>query len=403
MECLPQALRALVEDITERMQVPIDYPAAVAIVGLAGCVNRRVIIQPKRQDYSWEVVPNLWGAIVGPPGFMKSPVQRAVTLPLSHIEEVWRVEYENDLEEYESSKEQAELRHQAWREDYKKAIKANQTVPVEPDKSLTRPPRKRLLVMDATCEKLHEILSENPAGVLAVRDELTGWLGELDKPGREGERAFYLTSWNGDAGFTVDRIGRGSIHVPAVCVSLIANIQPTRLRHYLSDASVAPDDGLFPRFQILVWPDHPQKWKLVDRQPRADSVETVKRVFCMLANLSTDDPVRLRFDEDAQTLFYEWLAELENRVREDSLPPVLVSHLAKYRSLMPSLAGLFELADLVAVGAKPPDQVSLAGKHSRIAERHRAVGHPLRNGDFFDRRKLVPSAAAADSRTESAG
>ena len=53
--------------------------------------------------------------------------------------------------------------------------------------------------MDATTEKLHEILNENPAGVFVVRDELTGWLGELDKPGREGERAFYLQAWNGDS------------------------------------------------------------------------------------------------------------------------------------------------------------------------------------------------------------
>jgi hypothetical protein len=77
---------------------------------------------------------------------------------------------------------------------------------------------------DATFEKLHEILAQNPAGVLVIRDELTGWLAELDRLGRKGERAFFLQAWNGDSGFTVDRIGRGSIYVPAVCVSLLGNI-----------------------------------------------------------------------------------------------------------------------------------------------------------------------------------
>jgi len=38
--------------------------------------------------------------------------------------------------------------------------------------------------------------------------------------------------------------------------------------------------------------------------------------------------------------------------------------------------------------------LSLARKHTRIAECRRAFGHTLRNGDFLDRRKLVAAAAA---------
>jgi putative DNA primase/helicase len=39
------------------------------------------------------------------------------------------------------------------------------------------------------------------------------------------------------------------------------------------------------------------------------------------------------------------LADLEKKVRGDEHHPALISHLSKYRSLMPSLALLFELAD----------------------------------------------------------
>ena len=65
--------------------------------------------------------------------------------------------------------------------------------------------------------------------------------------GREQERAFFLEAWNGDSPFTVNRIGRGSVHVPAACVSLFGNIQPSRLRSYLSDAITGGPggDGLF--------------------------------------------------------------------------------------------------------------------------------------------------------------
>ena len=52
--------------------------------------------------------------------------------------------------------------------------------------------------------------------------------GTLDRAGREGERAFCLQAWNGDTGHTIDRIGRGTIHVEACCMSMLGGIQPGR-------------------------------------------------------------------------------------------------------------------------------------------------------------------------------
>jgi putative DNA primase/helicase len=46
----------------------------------------------------------------------------------------------------------------------------------------------------------------------------------------------------------------------------------------------------------------------------------------------------------------EWLAELEAKIRGDELHAALISHLSKYRKLMPGLALLFELADRTANG-----------------------------------------------------
>jgi hypothetical protein len=45
-----------------------------------------------------------------------------------------------------------------------------------------------------------------------------------------------------------------------------------------------------------------------------------------------------------------WLTELEKKLLSGGLHPAMVSHLSKYRSLMPSLALLFELADRAAGG-----------------------------------------------------
>ena len=370
LEFVPSSLRPMIDDISERMQAPPDFSAAGAVVSLAGCVNRRGAIRPKRLD-TWEVIPNLWGMIVAPPGFLKSPNLNEVTRPLVSVEELWRETYKQASSDHESELETAKLRRQAWSEAYKRALKKkDQPLPVAPDDSIQTPAQKRLLIGDATFEKLHEILSENPAGVLSVRDELVGWLGELQKPGRESERGFYLQAWNGAGGFSVDRIGRGTVYVPHVCLSLIGNIQPTRLRSYLREALTggASDDGLLQRFQILVWPDVQRSWKNIDRVPNHTAILAVEKIFTTLANLSADVPIVLRFSAEAQQLFDAWRTELEAKVRgEGNLHPALIAHLSKYRSLLPSLAGLFELADIAAGGGDLSGEVSISLDHARQA------------------------------------
>jgi DNA primase len=113
---LPALFRPLVRDVTERMQVPMDYPATVTMLCLAGAVNRRAAIQPKANDTGWVVVPNLWGGIIAPPGFMKSPVIQAATRPLHQIQTEWRQAREEASEEYARGKEEYELRRAAWKE-----------------------------------------------------------------------------------------------------------------------------------------------------------------------------------------------------------------------------------------------------------------------------------------------
>jgi putative DNA primase/helicase len=342
---LPEVFRDTVEDLSERMQVPPDLPAAAAILCLAGAVNRRARIQPKRQDSTWIVVPNLWGGLVAPPGFLKSPVLASITWPLREIEALWRAEYTAEMEQYEGEKETAELRLAVWKEQSKRALKNPKAVPpLRPDVSLVEPVMRRLIVGDATFEKLHELMAENPAGLLVVRDELTGWWAQLDRVGREGERAFCLQAWNGDTGHTIDRIGRGSVYVPACCLSLLGGITPGRLRSYLVDAleDGPTNDGLIQRFQVLVWPDAPPEWKYVDRLPKTDRMSGV---FRRLTGLDVDAPALYMFDDAAQEFFQGWLGCLEARIRRDDLHPALISHLGKMRKTMPALSGLLSLAD----------------------------------------------------------
>ena len=131
------------------------------------------------------------------------------------------------------------------------------------------------------------------------------------------------------------------------------------LKEYLLAAirGGACDDGLIQRFQMLVYPDVSQDWIDVDRWPDSTAKNRAYSVFQRLANLNhvqlgaeidSGDPEKipfLRFSEEAQEIFTERRAKLEHEIRSGELHPAIEAHLAKYRSLIPSLALIDHLVD----------------------------------------------------------
>lgn len=344
---LPEVFRDFVGDISDRMQVLREFVAIPLLVALSAAVGRRARMQPKRKDVGWQVTPNLWGALCASPGYLKSPAIRAAIEPLVIAERKLRKNYEQQIVEYSRRKVLDELKVAAWKEIVKAALKKGARVPEQPDDIQPEPAEPRIIINDTTVEKVLEILADNPAGILHYRDELSGFLANLERQGREGDRSFYLEGWGGDGSFVMDRIGRGTTRVDACCISQFGGIQPARLASYMGDSlrDGPTNDGLIQRFQLFVYPDIPANWTYTDRPPNHHALDMVARIFEQLTNLAPENPVCFGFDNGAQELFIEWLTNLEKQLRDPSEHPAIVSHLSKYRSLMPSFALLFELAE----------------------------------------------------------
>ena len=358
-ELLPAKLYPWIEDIADRMQCPPDFPAVAAMIALSSVVGRQIGIRPKKSD-DWTVIPNLWGGVVGRSGVLKTPALREPMRPLDELEARDREQYEGELTLHEADKLVADAKKKEAQERLKKAIKFEDKDPREValealGGAVEPPSRRRHLVNDTTVEKLGEILSANPRGVLLFRDELTGFLKSLVKDGRESDRAFFLEAWNGTGRYTYDRIGRGTIDIEAACVSILGGIQPGPLAAYVSRTARggADDDGLLQRFQLVVWPDQKREWENKDFSPDQAARTAAYSVYRHLNSLDPSalraeadgDLPFLRFAPDAQEIFEEWRTELEHMLRSEEEHPMIESHLAKYRSLVPSLALLIHLAE----------------------------------------------------------
>lgn len=357
---IPDEWREWLTDIAERMQCPRDYPTVAAIVSAAALIGNKIRIKPKQRDI-WQVTANLWGAVVGLPSLLKSPAVNEGMFFFREIEKKERAIYEASLKEADFDREFAD----AKQSEVKKLMRgdnANKEVLRTQYQNLAvdEPKEKRLSTADATVEKLGELLNENENGILQIRDELTGWFRSLDRPGRESDRAFYLECWDGAGESKVDRIGRGSIPVKNLTLSIFGTIQPAMLKPFLRGSIDGDtDDGLIQRFQLLVYPNKPKSYTYIDRTPKGR--EKARDSFKKLYEL---DPATIgakhldeefgggwfvQFDDDAQDFFQTWLSELENDLRSDTFDTAaLESHVAKYRSLMPSLALIFHLLDCVS-------------------------------------------------------
>ena len=363
-EMIPEPLRPWLADISDRMQAPPDFSAAAAVVALGSTIGRGCGIRPKRLD-DWLIVPNLWGGVVGRPSMMKTPAVAEAHRHLSRLEAEARAAHQADMSDHVFQENLNKVGRETVNGDIKKAIKGGATdFESFRDKMATlimdTPTRRRFMTQDGTTEKIGELLVENPRGFIVNRDELSGWLQGLDKNGREQDRSFYLEAWNGKGAFTYDRIGRGTLDIPALCLSLFGCITPGGLSDYVASTirGGRGDDGLLQRFQVMVWPDVTGEWKNVDRWPDTPAKQRAWDIFTRLSDdipgaeiVEGESVPLLRYTPDGQAVFDEWRGELETKARTD-MHPALESHIVKYRKLMPALSLIFHLVN-VADGATP--------------------------------------------------
>lgn len=403
---IPAPLRGWIADVAYRMQCPADYCAVGALVALAGIVGAAIGIRPKQRD-DWLVIPNLWGGIIGPPSKKKTPALAEMLKALARLElaakdgsqqakaaaadpetKIKQKLLKKELEAaIKAEREESQMTQAAGAYiDAKRKIKAppskNQRSNPRPAAtiklelaSLTTPQKnslqQRFRTNDATIEALHDLLSENPRGILVFRDELVGLLKAWDKQGHEQDRAFYLEAWNGHGSFPLDRIGRGHVICDNLCVSILGGTQPDRVRSYLYQAR-RDNDGLLQRYQLLIYPDSTAYTGMVDDYPDTSARDTAFSLFDTLARadfllVAESDKYGkipyLHFAPAAQEIFNAWYDDLHlNQIEAPDTPLLIVEYLSKQPKTFAALALLFHLIDRAEAiqQGSPPGPVSEA-------------------------------------------
>ena len=366
---LPSPLAGYIMDAAHRKVAPPEFVAVSLLVSLGALIGARCGVRPKILD-DWIVIPNLWGVIIAPPSKKKSPSMADGIKPLKHLAAKAREKHAKEMEVYQEELEQHEVMMASAKKALQKAADKADDEGIESAKARIaalkdakpKPPTlKRYTTNDATIEKLGDLLVDNPQGLLTERDELAGLLTSFDKSGHESDRAFYLEAWNGTDGHEIDRIGRGSLYVPNLALSVLGGIQPERLEKYLDSASKdVGNDGLLARFQLMVWPD-PLDFEWRDTLPDKGLRDAVYRVF---EKLDDDDFIAswgaepadqfrripsFKLSPAAAQAFIAWDTKLQTEIMP-TCPAVLQEHFGKYEKMVAGLALILDMAERANAG-----------------------------------------------------
>lgn len=228
-EIFPDVFNEILDEYSQSFNVPPEIPGMIILTAVAGLIGRKVCVSVKPD---FHVITPIWLAVIGSSGSGKTPITQHILRPLNRIQIDYEAQYQNNLDAYLAAK------------DSKRA-------PGQPPPK--KPPHRKPLVSDVTCEKLAELMRDNPGGLLQHRDELSGLIRGMDayrKQGQGKDIAFYLSTFNSET-VNFDRVS-GNIFVPHSSLGILGGLQTERLPDIFTP--LAFETGFIQRFVFVFFP-----------------------------------------------------------------------------------------------------------------------------------------------------
>jgi Protein of unknown function (DUF3987) len=264
IDLLPSQLQEWARDVCERMQCPSDFIGVSVMVALGSVIGPRITIRPQQNSTEWTEAANLYGLIIGRPGFMKSPAMNVALASLKRLEHAARECHREAMMRYEAVTELKEDSLKLARTTSKRLMEGNaesgfesavqNLVDAKKIVNESKPLQKRYIANNTNPASLMELLRQNQNGILNHYDEIKALFRSFENENTSELRDILLSCWNGLASYTSDRINRGlDLHIPNACLSVLGSIQPGVISPYIRAALSEGEgaDGLLQRFQLM--------------------------------------------------------------------------------------------------------------------------------------------------------
>ena len=254
----------------------------------------------------WEEPVALFTALVGDPSSNKSPALDPIRKLLVKLQEELNLDWPDRLRQHKRDYAIAKAAEKVWKEKVKTAMRKGEPPPERPiEADLPKPiHRRRIFTVSPTAEQAARLVEHNPRGMGMGRDELAGWIGDMDRyisrGSQGGDRSFWLEAYGG-RNWDAERVDETrNVHVPHLLWSIVGGIQPDRIGPQLFSTM---NDGMAARF-LYTWPN------LIglQRPAEAPNMEWACESLRQLLHLAWEapEPTCLPLTEDAIAAFQTW-------------------------------------------------------------------------------------------------
>jgi hypothetical protein len=321
IEIFPDPIQAYIIQNQKTLNHSIDYMGSSLLWLIALCIGNSCKVEVKT---GWQESANLWMGLIGRAGLGKTPSINAMIFPIEKKNAFEIKHYQNE--------------YRKWKEYEKLTTKEKKD-----HEEVKEPIRKQFIVNDVTIEALADLHEENENGVAVFKDELNGWLKDMNKYKPGSDLEFWLSCWSGKTATLTRKTAKSSfIEMPLMPV--LGGIQPGIFSQI--STSENKDNGFLDRL-LLSYPE-----KEIEHYNRnsieAEVIEWYEAYICQFYdNMKTHVleykfdsicPKIVRFDKQADDEWERIFNNLSDMQNSDEVNEYVKSMLSKQKSYVPRLA-----------------------------------------------------------------
>jgi hypothetical protein len=320
VDVFPTSLQTFINQLNDTLNYSRDFLSLSAMFTVATLNGNCYKLKVKN---GWTAPSVFWFSILGEPGTMKTHPVSMMIHPLNNIDKHSKWEFDNQMNDFEMMGEKEK-------------------------KSLKKPKFKQILISDYTLEALHGIHDFNKRGVGLYKDELVGFLNDMNKYRKGSDEQFWLESFN-NRSYIVNRVTKDPLYIDNININIIGTIQPIELNKIILNygANGLTDRFLYSRSEREIYP---LSRKEIDESWIMWWNNSIEKVNSFFTYTCVEDTKMLTMTPEALELFYQIDERLIEIQRKDNITSNMKGYINKMKTYLPRFALLMALFDMIFNG-----------------------------------------------------
>lgn len=304
-------------ECNKKLHASLDYMGCALLWVASICIGNSVVVEVKK---GWIEKAIIWLSLVGKAGIGKTPAINNIIFPLEKLNFKEIKQYYQQMEQYEHFQSLTKKEKEQYPEQQK-------------------PRKSQFIANDITLEALVDLHQETDNAVGVFKDELAGWLKDMNKYRAGSDLEFWLSCWSGKS-VALNRITRKGSFVERPFISVLGGIQPTILNELSTESN--KENGFLDRLLMAFPNEQVQMYNEAELHPSdikwySDNIisiyQSIKQTFG-----KQEEPQVARFSQEAKAEWVRIFNEITTIQNDENDNEYLKSMYPKQKSYIPRFA-----------------------------------------------------------------